>query len=288
MPERPNPIRSGAIPPGLARGTSAPSRPSSSGSRAGTAPACRAPVARRSPVEDGRLVEVDRVLVDAHPPARITSARVTSTSPDKRTSPDKPPPGAPTLCLGDPIVEFVCERPVASVSEATRSCPAFRWSGRERLGRCRTARRARRPRRRRRRRRPGGAGSVIGWRVRASRGSGSTWCRAPRLRWRSSPWTLRDGRAAKSMASGSRRRRAFEPTRRCGPRRRCSSPRAARSESEVTMRARELALSLGRPIVVRPADSRGPNGGRGPRRPRPRTRAFRMHYSCARARAMRS
>jgi fructokinase len=48
---------------------------------------------------------------------------VTSTSPDKRTSPDKPPPGAPTLCLGDPIVEFVCERPVASVSEADAFAP---------------------------------------------------------------------------------------------------------------------------------------------------------------------
>jgi fructokinase len=48
---------------------------------------------------------------------------VTSTSPDKRTSPDQPPPGAPTLCLGDPIVEFVCERPVASVSEADAFAP---------------------------------------------------------------------------------------------------------------------------------------------------------------------
>ena len=45
------------------------------------------------------------------------------TSPDERTSPDKPPPGAPTLCLGDPIVEFVCERPVASVSEADAFAP---------------------------------------------------------------------------------------------------------------------------------------------------------------------
>ena len=48
---------------------------------------------------------------------------MTSTSPDERTSPDKPPPGAPTLCLGDPIVEFVCERPVASVSEADAFAP---------------------------------------------------------------------------------------------------------------------------------------------------------------------
>ena len=35
------------------------------------------------------------MLVDAHPPARITSARVSS------ASPDQPPPGAPTLCLGE-------------------------------------------------------------------------------------------------------------------------------------------------------------------------------------------
>ncbi|HTT27920.1 MAG TPA: carbohydrate kinase family protein [Solirubrobacteraceae bacterium] len=36
---------------------------------------------------------------------------------------EKPPPGAPTLCLGDPIVEFVCERPVASVSDADTFVP---------------------------------------------------------------------------------------------------------------------------------------------------------------------
>jgi fructokinase len=52
-----------------------------------------------------------------------TSPDKRSTSPDKRTSPDQPPPGAPTLCLGDPIVEFVCERPVASVSEADAFAP---------------------------------------------------------------------------------------------------------------------------------------------------------------------
>ena len=41
------------------------------------------------------------------------------------TSSDKPPPGAPTLCLGDPIAEFVCERPVADVSEGDAFVPRF-------------------------------------------------------------------------------------------------------------------------------------------------------------------
>lgn len=59
------------------------------------------------------------MLVDAHPPARITSARVTG------NSPEKPPPGAPTLCLGDAIVEFVCERPVAVVSDGDAFVPRF-------------------------------------------------------------------------------------------------------------------------------------------------------------------
>ncbi|HUA04358.1 MAG TPA: PfkB family carbohydrate kinase [Solirubrobacteraceae bacterium] len=41
------------------------------------------------------------------------------------TSPDPPPPRAPTLCLGDPIVEFVCERPVSDVSEGDAFVPRF-------------------------------------------------------------------------------------------------------------------------------------------------------------------
>jgi sugar/nucleoside kinase (ribokinase family) len=41
------------------------------------------------------------------------------------TTSEKPPPGAPTLCLGDAIVEFVCERPVASVSDADAFVPRF-------------------------------------------------------------------------------------------------------------------------------------------------------------------
>jgi sugar/nucleoside kinase (ribokinase family) len=59
------------------------------------------------------------VLVDAQPPARITSARVTS------TSPDPPPPGAPTLCLGEAVVDLVCERPLADVSAADAFVPHF-------------------------------------------------------------------------------------------------------------------------------------------------------------------
>jgi sugar/nucleoside kinase (ribokinase family) len=57
------------------------------------------------------------VLVDAHPVARITSARVSA------TSPDQPPLGAPTLCLGDAVVDLICERPVDRVSDADAFVP---------------------------------------------------------------------------------------------------------------------------------------------------------------------
>jgi sugar/nucleoside kinase (ribokinase family) len=57
------------------------------------------------------------VLVDAHPLARITSARVSD------TNPDQPPPGAPTLCLGDAVVELICESSVAVVSDGDAFVP---------------------------------------------------------------------------------------------------------------------------------------------------------------------
>ena len=59
------------------------------------------------------------MLVDAHPLARITSARVTA------TSPDQPPPRAPTLCLGEIRVDLICERPLADVSAADALVPHF-------------------------------------------------------------------------------------------------------------------------------------------------------------------
>lgn len=63
------------------------------------------------------------MLVDAQPPARITSARVSSTGPDQRSSPDPAPPGAPTLCVGDAFVDLVCERPVEEVSDGDAFVP---------------------------------------------------------------------------------------------------------------------------------------------------------------------
>jgi sugar/nucleoside kinase (ribokinase family) len=57
------------------------------------------------------------VLIDAHPVARITSARVSA------ASPDQPPPGASTLCLGDAVVDLVCERPVDVASDADAFVP---------------------------------------------------------------------------------------------------------------------------------------------------------------------
>ena len=68
------------------------------------------------------------MLVDAHPPARITSAPVSS------ASPEPPPPGAPTLCLGEALVDLVCERPLDDVSAADAFVAAFRRRGRQRRG----------------------------------------------------------------------------------------------------------------------------------------------------------
>jgi sugar/nucleoside kinase (ribokinase family) len=62
------------------------------------------------------------VLVDAHPPARITSARVSGTSPEQRPG---PPPGAPTLCLGEALVDLICERPITDIAHADFFVPHF-------------------------------------------------------------------------------------------------------------------------------------------------------------------
>jgi fructokinase len=98
------------------------------------------------------------VLVDAHPPARITSARmngaslgtpsdgVSSTSDGTAsegvgtTGPGapaegatsttlepkpEPPPGAPTLCLGEVLVDFICPRPLDDVAQGDAFVPHF-------------------------------------------------------------------------------------------------------------------------------------------------------------------
>ncbi len=39
------------------------------------------------------------------------------------TSPDSPPPGAPTLCLGDAVVDLICERPLEDVSAGDAFVP---------------------------------------------------------------------------------------------------------------------------------------------------------------------
>ena len=41
------------------------------------------------------------------------------------TTPDQPPPGAPTLCLGEARVDLICERPLADVSGADALVPHF-------------------------------------------------------------------------------------------------------------------------------------------------------------------
>ena len=73
-------------------------------------------------VIDGRIIELERVLVDAHPPARITSGRVTGASSDSQSvrgaaAPSGPPSGAPTICVGYVVVDFICMRAVEGLSE---------------------------------------------------------------------------------------------------------------------------------------------------------------------------
>ena len=152
------------------------------------------------PVEDGRLVEVDRVLVDAHPVARITSARVGD------ASLEQPPPGAPTLR--------------ASAMRSSICCASARSR------RFQTAMR-------------GAAGRENGWGARESRSRTSSSYRAFRRRSRSSPWIRKGSRAVpctagrSSVGLGDRvddgvRASAALFIRVCGS-----------EEIEVTMRARE-------------------------------------------------
>jgi sugar/nucleoside kinase (ribokinase family) len=78
------------------------------------------------------------VLVDVHPSARITSARVSSSSPSNGSgaslerlpvsSPAErsdPPPGASTVCLGEALVDFICERPLDDVALGDAFVPHF-------------------------------------------------------------------------------------------------------------------------------------------------------------------
>ena len=82
------------------------------------------------------------MLVDVHPSARITSARVSGTSPNHAsgngvhrvsgTSSDRPsaqppgpPPGAATLCLGEAVIDLICERPLEDLALADAFVPHF-------------------------------------------------------------------------------------------------------------------------------------------------------------------
>jgi sugar/nucleoside kinase (ribokinase family) len=78
------------------------------------------------------------VLVDVHPSARITSARVSGTSPNNGSGagpirasapasvePSDPPPGAATVCLGEALVDFICERPLDDVASGDAFVPHF-------------------------------------------------------------------------------------------------------------------------------------------------------------------
>jgi fructokinase len=62
------------------------------------------------------------VLVDVHPLARITSARVNSGAPSQ---PSDALPGAATLCLGEAVVDLVCQRPLEDLALADAFVPHF-------------------------------------------------------------------------------------------------------------------------------------------------------------------
>ena len=80
---------------------------------------------------------MEPVLVDAHPSARITSARVTGAASDSQSvrsdsqsvgsaaAPSGPPPGAPTVCLGEVLVDFICERAVEGLADGDAFVPHF-------------------------------------------------------------------------------------------------------------------------------------------------------------------
>src|SRR5581483_220982 len=60
--------------------------------------------------------ELDRVVLDAHRRARITSALMSA---------DEPPQGARTLCLGEALVDLICEQPIDSLAQAGAFVPHF-------------------------------------------------------------------------------------------------------------------------------------------------------------------
>ncbi len=188
------------------------------------------------------------MLVDAHPVARITSARVSTMSP---SSPDPPSPGSPTLCLGYAVVDLVCQRQVEAVSDCDAFVPHLGGTGATvavtaaRLGAHVAL---------------AGAAGEDAWgrwaRDRLGReGIGLSWFElVPGM---ATPVALvavdSEGEPSSSVYGepivgglGDRvddgvRASAGLFIRACGP-----------ADSEVTMRARECALSLGRPVVFAP------------------------------------
>jgi sugar/nucleoside kinase (ribokinase family) len=50
---------------------------------------------------------------------------VADTSSDSKSVRGEPPPGAPTICLGEVLVDFICERPIDEETEADAFVPHF-------------------------------------------------------------------------------------------------------------------------------------------------------------------
>ena len=188
-----------------------PSHRSWSGCRGGRAAGSLA--AGRTPVEDGRPGEFDRVLVDAHPRARITSPSVS----EIRTG--EPAPPTRTLCLGEALVDLICEQPRRGrLAEADAFVPHFGGAVANVAMVAARGRRQRRPRRGGRRRSLGPL---------APRASGGSRCRhltvRPRARRENAGRDRRRQRRRRGAlpdlrrADRDRRARAVGPSRGGGP-----------------------------------------------------------------------
>jgi sugar/nucleoside kinase (ribokinase family) len=57
----------------------------------------------------------------------VAASRPSAPAPSEAggAAPPGPPPGAPTICLGEVLVDFICERPIANLAEADAFVPHF-------------------------------------------------------------------------------------------------------------------------------------------------------------------
>ena len=162
LAERPKPGRSGARPPVRARNGGHSSRTSGRRGRRAPGSAVAGARARRQNTGIGGLSLCSTIAPGSPTRARIPCAFEPSPTAGGYLA------AVPTLCLGEAIVDLVCERPVDDLARGRRlSSPLRRRGGQRRGGRRRT-RRAGRAGRRRRATTPGAAGCAPAWNERAS------------------------------------------------------------------------------------------------------------------------